>query len=185
MLLSETKVTQQSHQKVLFGSVEHGCVRLQCNGGPLHADHENAITPSVDVVDALVRLPWHVAFRDQNHPARLQQSHQKPWFGPNLPTHSCGMLLSAVGSVYVTSSVHTSRTARNTDSTDSTDSTELHGFAPELHAQHAQEHAQHGLHGLHGLHGDCTDFARTARTTRTARTAPGTCPVDPLPNYWV
>ena len=54
MLLSETKVTQQSHQKVLFGSVEHGCIVLQCNGGPLHADHENAITPSVDAVDALV-----------------------------------------------------------------------------------------------------------------------------------
>ena len=81
MLLSENKVTQQSHQKVLFGSVEHGCVRLQCNGGPLHAHHENAMTPSVDVVDALVAFlgmyQLHVAFRDQNQPARLQQSHQK------------------------------------------------------------------------------------------------------------
>ena len=29
MLLSETKVTQQSHQEVWFGSAEHGSVRLQ------------------------------------------------------------------------------------------------------------------------------------------------------------
>ena len=187
MLLSETKVTQQSHQKVLFGSVEHGCIVLQCNGGPLHADHENAITPSVDVVDALVRLPWmyqlHVAFRDRNHPARLQQSHQKPWFGPNLPTHSCGMLLKAVGSVYgdvkrAHGLLHGSWIARIARTARSC--TDLHGVARTARRARRARTAQtartartartlHGLHGPHGQHG-----LQGERVQLT-----------PSPHYWV
>ena len=40
MLLSVTKITQQSHQKVWFGSVEHDSVRLQCHWRALHVDHK-------------------------------------------------------------------------------------------------------------------------------------------------
>ena len=189
MLLSETKVTQQSHQKVSFGSVEHGCIVLQCNGGPLHADHENAITPSVDVVDALVRLPWHVSapccFQRPTPPSKTAAIPSKAigWFGPNLPTHSCGMLLKAVGSVYgdvkrAHGLLHGSWIARIARTARSC--TDLHGVARTARRARRARTAQtartartartlHGLHGPHGQHG-----LQGERVQLT-----------PSPHYWV
>ena len=125
----------------------------------------------------------HVAFRDQNHPARLQQSHQKPWFGPNLPTHSCGMLLKAVGSVYgdvkrAHGLLHGSWIARIARTARSC--TDLHGVARTARRARRARTAQtartartartlHGLHGPHGQHGLQREHVQ----------------LTPSPHYWV
>ena len=69
MLLSETKVTQQSHQEVWFGSAEHGSVRLQRRWSWLQLIKYDSVCGSVKTF-TFVGISWlHVAFRDQSHPA--------------------------------------------------------------------------------------------------------------------
>ena len=69
MLLSETKVTQQSHQEVWFGSAEHGSVRLQRRWSWLQLIKYASVCGSIKTF-TFVGISWlHVAFRDQSHPA--------------------------------------------------------------------------------------------------------------------
>ena len=73
MLLPETKATQQSHQKVWFGSVEHGYSM------PLH--RHVAMTLAYVAASRRSRLLAYLGSMLLSETKVTQQSHQEVWFG--------------------------------------------------------------------------------------------------------